>query len=326
MQLPIAHYRLRFQGSIGRWPAYAGSAWRGVFGHQLRRALCVTHLDACNGCELLHSCGYPYIFETPPPPATDRQRLATAVPHPYVLEPGSPKPGGHVDLDLLLIGRGNQYLAYCVHALSEGARAGIGSDRSRLQLVQILQQRRPGEGRWEIIWEPEGEFAAFPAATPQIPPVPREVGVEFLTPLRAVRDEEKVLPSSFSFAAFFMTLLRRISLLSYFHAGLPLDLDFAALAAHARTVQAEAVKLRWQNWLRLSSRQQKLVPMGGVVGRFELRSSDLTPFWPFLWLGQWVHAGKGAVMGLGGYRLLPIPTAGIKTGQAMEIAEAGRVQ
>jgi len=42
--------------------------------------------------------------------------------------------------------------------------------------------------------------------------------------------------------------------------------------------------------------------MGGLIGEIELDGADLEPFWPYLWLGQWTHAGKGAVMGLGRYR------------------------
>lgn len=39
------------------------------------------------------------------------------------------------------------------------------------------------------------------------------------------------------------------------------------------------------------------------MGTIELAGDGLEPFWPYLWLGQWTHAGKGVVMGLGGYRI-----------------------
>ena len=62
--------------------------------------------------------------------------------------------------------------------------------------------------------------------------------------------------------------------------------------------------LRWHDWTRYSARQDALIQMGGLVGTFTLPSAVLAPFWPCLWLGQWTHLGKGAVMGLGRYRLI----------------------
>ncbi|MEZ5581405.1 MAG: CRISPR system precrRNA processing endoribonuclease RAMP protein Cas6 [Candidatus Competibacteraceae bacterium] len=46
---------------------------------------------------------------------------------------------------------------------------------------------------------------------------------------------------------------------------------------------------------------------GGIIGELTLTGDKLAPFWPYLWLGQWTHVGKGAVMGLGQYRLLTDP-------------------
>ncbi len=46
--------------------------------------------------------------------------------------------------------------------------------------------------------------------------------------------------------------------------------------------------------------------MGGVVGSvtYEAPTANvLAPYWPLLRAGQWVHVGKGCVMGLGKYRI-----------------------
>ncbi|MGH8476071.1 MAG: CRISPR system precrRNA processing endoribonuclease RAMP protein Cas6 [Methylococcales bacterium] len=43
--------------------------------------------------------------------------------------------------------------------------------------------------------------------------------------------------------------------------------------------------------------------MGGIVGRFQLDETELEPFWPYLWIGQWLHAGKSATMGPGRYAI-----------------------
>lgn len=54
--------------------------------------------------------------------------------------------------------------------------------------------------------------------------------------------------------------------------------------------------------------------LGGLVGIIRLEGLDLAPFWPYLWLGQWTHAGKATSIGLGRYTLelaasLPGPAA-----------------
>ena len=90
--LPLSVYRLEFVAlDAVRLPVYAGSAWRGAFGHALKRLVCVTREPACPPCLLYRSCVYPYLFETPPDPAAGKLRKYPAAPHPYLLRPG---PGG----------------------------------------------------------------------------------------------------------------------------------------------------------------------------------------------------------------------------------------
>jgi hypothetical protein len=66
-------------------------------------------------------------------------------------------------------------------------------------------------------------------------------------------------------------------------------------------------KLHWFDWVRYSSRQQQEMTLGGVLGRWALHgpSDTLAQLWPWLWLGQWLHVGKNATMGMGGYTLAP---------------------
>jgi CRISPR/Cas system endoribonuclease Cas6 (RAMP superfamily) len=63
--------------------------------------------------------------------------------------------------------------------------------------------------------------------------------------------------------------------------------------------------LHWHDWTRYSSRQQQEMTLGGALGRWTLRGSadTLAALWPWLWLGQWLHVGKNATMGMGGYTL-----------------------
>jgi hypothetical protein len=92
-------------------------------------------------------------------------------------------------------------------------------------------------------------------------------------------------------------------MISYFHTESPLEIDFAALTTQARAVHLSAAQLDWFDWTRYSSRQETEISMGGLVGTVELVGYDLAEFWPYLWLGQWTHVGKGTSMGMGAYSI-----------------------
>ncbi len=306
--LPLAVYRLDFTASGPvRLPAYAGSAWRGVFGHALKRLVCVTREPTCPPCLLYRSCIYPYLFETPPDPAMGKLRKYPAAPHPYVLRPG---PGGahpvgaKVTVDVVLFGQGNRHLPYVLHAFDQAGQRGIGQGNGRLELSQVSQQTAGGD--WQPIYRPGGALQPLALASLQPPICPGRVLFALETPLRIRQAEKLIGPDAFQFGALFANLLRRVSLLTTFHTDAPLEADFAALSQAGWVIRPRTARLRWHEWSRYSSRQDALLQMGGLIGEVELDGAGLEPFWPYLWLGQWTHAGKGAVMGLGQYRLEPV--------------------
>lgn len=308
LPLTVSRYRLRFMAEEPlRLPAYAGSAWRGALGHALKQLVCVTHEARCPDCLLYRSCGYPYLFETPPDPAIALLRKYPAAPHPFLLRPPADtrRPlaeGEETVLELTLFGHGHRYLPYVLHALDQAAAHGLGAQRGRLALATVEQQTETG---WTPIYRPDGPLTPKPPRIPEPPPCPKRLRLRIETPLRLAADNDHITPETFRFTHLLGSLLRRVSLLIAFHGDAPLTTDFAALARAADAVPLTAARLRWRDWSRYSSRQQKSVPMGGLVGEIELNGDGLPPFWPWLWLGQWTHAGKGAVMGLGGYQLDP---------------------
>lgn len=317
-KLPVGRYRLVFTArETVRLPDYSGSTWRGAFGRALKRTVCATRLPACEPCPLLYSCVYPYIFETPLAPGARKMRLYPHAPHPFVLEPGqSPRtplaPDEPVALGLNLFGHANRSLAYIVHALSQAGAGGLGKGKGKLDLAEVWQEERAGWG-WRRIYSLGEALDPLAAGIPEPPACPARVTVRLLTPLRIQHEGDNVGPAAFRFADFFGSLLRRISLLTYFHSDEPLETDFAGLTQKAQTIPIAASALHWHDWRRYSSRQRRTMELGGLVGSFVLEGKGLDPFWPYLWLGQWTHAGKATSMGLGGYRIeatsLPNATA-----------------
>ena len=138
---------------------------------------------------------------------------------------------------------------------------------------------------------------------PAIPKVERVIRLRFETPMRLQRDSLLVTAGMFRFSDLLGALLRRISMLTYFHTDTPLETDFAVLVELAREVEVTSAQLEWKDWTRYSSRQKTEIEMGGLVGEFLVSLGGTSPLWPYVWLGQWVHAGKGTSMGLGQYTL-----------------------
>jgi len=301
--LPVAAFQFDYHAEQpGGLPAYAGSAWRGAFGHALKRTVCVVRDVACADCLLYRSCAYPYIFETPPPPGSAKLRHYTAAPHPFALAVGPDGAQTPYRLGVHLFGRGLQYLPYIIHALDKAGAHGLGKQRRAVfRLAEVSQQ--DGGGDWHRIFAPGLALSPRGPVVPTPPPVPKTLRIELQTPLRLRREDRAVTAPDFQFADLFSALLRRVSLLTYFHTDTPLETDFAGLTQAAKTVRLLAPDLVWWDWTRYSTRQQASMDMGGLLGGFGLDGAEIEAFWPYLWLGQWTLVGKAATMGLGRYRI-----------------------
>lgn len=309
--LPLGVYRahLRAQTDV-LLPGYVGSTWRGAFGLGLRQAACVTRQPACPGCSSLSTCAYSYLFETPRPSSALKMRRHDQVPHPYIFSMPAHhqtlRAGEETTLDFTLIGRANNYLTTVIEGLSLAAGGAIGKGRGQLVPVAWEQNAGPEVGdAWIRIDGPDGRIAPRPVRALRCPPRPQAIKICLLTPLRLTSDRRCISPKSLTFRIFFGSLLRRISQLSYFHTDTPFETDFRGLMQMADTVRFTGLNVGWHDWKRYSNRQHQHVPMGGIVGEAVLEGGALEPFWPYLWLGQWIHTGKGTVMGLGRYALTP---------------------
>ena len=304
-RVPVARYHFVFRAidSIDL-PEYAGSLLRGQFGAALRRTACMTGQKECPPCPLYRTCPYPAIFETPPPPEHPLQRFS-AVPNPYVIEPprfGTRRiPTGEVlRFGLVLIGRALQQLPLIVFAFQRAFRRGIGRMRARAELEDLLWEDE--HGNCVSVWSSDSR-SVVPHTPGLPPPAIGQAGTATLhidTPLRLQCQGHPLGPEEVRPRALLTTIMRRASLLFELHAGLPGFVeDPSGLARRAETL-LDSRDLRWREWRRYSSRQKMEMNLGGVVGEWTLMG-DIGPLTYWLWLGQWLHAGKGATMGMGKY-------------------------
>jgi len=288
--------------------AYPGSAFRGLLGHGLKRTVCVTRLPRCEGCLLEATCPYPLLFETPGVAVGETSpRFATA-PHPFVLRASWDGPrqlaeGERFEVGITLFGRANSLLPYVVHAMDVAGSRGIGRGRGRFA-VEALRQEQPGSAGSQVIYTASGgRLVQSDAGIPPVPSPPMEADIELVTPLRLKRQGRLVGPAELDARQLLTALARRFESLSKYY-GRPCEPSNPGWVAEAAAnTDLVSKQLRWTDWTRYSSRQHASMEMGGLMGRVTLGGSGLGSVWPLLFLGQWLHLGKGTSLGLGQYRL-----------------------
>ena len=293
-------------------PDYKGSTFRGGFGHAFKTVSCATPCRACQECSLKETCAYAYVFETPPPGDTAIMRKYPSAPHPFVLIPPTEgqneyQRGDELIFFLTLIGRGIEYLPYFIYTFDELGGRGIGRGRGKYQLSSVESQDADGE--WVLIYHVKDRILRRPSfrLVPGIQDGSSEncsitIGLE--TPVRIVYRGR--LSKELDFHIIIRNLLRRASLLSYFHCGRDMSgFDFRRLIDRAETVRRTKSKLTWYDWERYSSRQKRRVQMGGYIGEVTFEGL-IGPFMPLLRLGEAIHMGKGTSFGLGKFKILEV--------------------
>jgi len=313
IQLPnlhLARYRFTLEALEPlHLPPHKGSALRGGFGHTLKRLVCYQSRGNCGDCPLGNDCVYGYLFETSPPEDAEVLRTHEAVPRPFVIQPpfdrrGTFEPGQRLDFHVVLIGRGIAYLPYFVLGFRELGQAGLGRGRGKYVLRDV-QAVHPLNGQVQQVYDGETLLGTELAVTPEdvaawAERLPTDrLTVRFLTPAR-LKHGGQFAREAVDFHVLVRALLRRLSSLSYFHCGARWETDYAGWVAWAQEVEAVEAHLGWMAWGRYSGRRSQRVKMGGVVGSVTY-AGDLASFRPLRALGQWVHVGKGAVFGNGGY-------------------------
>lgn len=295
-------------------PLFKGSTFRGAFGNALKRVACALERQECQSCLLASRCVYPFFFERKAACAKKGLRLPSP-PHPFVIEPPLTtevnfNPGDSFDFNLILFGRANDYLPYCIYAFEQMGRVGIGKRINGVRAGFVLKTVSSESGK--IIYSSqdqrlirEDEFAVqLKLQKPEKEKVSR-LTVYLKTPLR-IKHENRLLRSDLPFHVLIRAALRRISsLFACYGQGDEdkLALDYRGLVARAQdqSIRVEESDLCWFDWSRYSSRQDTKMLMGGMLGSISYWSErgNLGEFLALLRLGEKVHLGKQSTFGLG---------------------------
>ena len=316
-------------------PPYKGSTFRGGFGYIFKKIVCVNKGQDCQDCLLREKCLYISIFETPPPEGTQIMRKYTSIPRPFVIEPPLDSKreysqGEKLNFSLILIGKAIQYLPYFIFTFQELGKKGIGKGRRKYNLEKVdslgLTQKSTIykaednllRDSYHLITSNDLEKVhshlsqgrlALKSSTPFDFPSSslsqNRLTLKFITPTR-IKYEGRLTKDP-EFHILMRNLLRRISLLSYFHCDEEFKKEeIRLLIDKAKKIKIENQNLKWYDWERYSSRQDRRMKLGGFVGEITYKRENLKEFLPCILLGSFTHVGKGATFGLGKYKIVNI--------------------
>ena len=291
-------------------PPFLGSTLRGAMGASLKKVGCPMQCEVPGKCIVRERCPYAYCFETSVPANSERFRNLQSIPHPYLIEP----PDLHhdpwneseiMDFSLVLIGRAIDYFPYFVVAIDTMAKNGLGRSRTPFELVNVTAQN--SDQKTQKIWEKDSEIIQ---PLPPLKPASikfrsnsDQVTVQFKTPLRII-EKKQIIDKNLSFRSFARALLSRLSSMLYFHCQTELDIDFKNLLKMAEAAKIVESDLAFKKVNRWSNRQRQKIPLDGLVGSVTWQGEAVRKLLPCIYAGQWVHIGKGAVFGLGKYKVI----------------------
>jgi hypothetical protein len=227
-------------------------------------------------------------------------------------------------------------------AVQQGAEAGMGRVRLRSRVLRVTtpprtgldeaarclaEQRPKSAGAWDVTEQVAGDSPSAVGPEPGTEltwqsfrledvamgyaqavqwadryPVPvRALNVRYLSPVKIKEHKEWVAEPHFG--AVMKALVRRLRLLSQVHgAGEWPHAEWGPLLDLAETVRLEHGETLWTGYTR-RSKTSGVQEIEGFVGQAWYAGEDLRPLLPALWLGQWLHIGKGYVLGNGRYVL-----------------------
>ncbi len=291
-------------------PEFKGSMLRGAFGHTFKKIACsMKQIKNCKVCPLNKVCSYYYCFETPVPDDSVYLQELSFAPHPFLFKLNDLgkthyQKDDTFQFELIIIGKRNEYFPYFVHCtITMLEKIGLTKNKYTFA-VQAIYAKENLRKKTLIYNKGDEKIIATPAVSYKKKRSPKKsdhLSIKTITPWRI--KHEGHLSRNIDFYIIIKNILRRASLLSYFHHdGIMLDFDFKNIVEQAKNIQTVSSKIHDKQIIRYSSRQETKMRFDGIEGEFQF-DGNIQPFLPLIQFGELIHIGKNTAFGFGEYKM-----------------------
>lgn len=219
----------------------------------------------------------------------------------YILRPAPADPADAPALEWILLPGAEAFDDVLLRAWDVASGLGLGKERRRFHIRAIRPLGPGGEAL-----APSREACGWPVGQARWPvagdPARAPCRLTFPAPLRLLR--RHVLIERPAAPDLVVAALRRIEALLPAGGKVVAGLRSGFLGL-ARQVSARPWEGRRLDLVRYSGRQKKELELCGVVGHLDLPEGP-GDLWPLLAAAQWLHLGKGTVVGMGQLVVGPI--------------------
>jgi hypothetical protein len=199
--------------------------------------------------------------------------------------------------ELTIFGNAIEYLSYFLYCFNELGKCGIGKNSGKYRMISV----ECVDSRTVIYMDDKIFTENIEVKTIE---ESNNIGTNFIlgfiTPFRAVSNGRLI--KEIDFEVVLKNLLRRVDLISYYHCGKKLEIDFKKIINISRNILIEEKSLKYFRWNRIASNNKQKVNMGGYTGYLKGKG-DLKDIITYLRLGEIFHIGKGCSFGMGKYKL-----------------------
>lgn len=281
---------------------FPGVTIRGALCSVMKGLVCVARPSDCRECYVQRRCAFARLFVSMPPRDGRMMKLYPSAPHPFVLR--YPEGWGRraeyrdrLTFKLHLFGSSVETFPFILRTVERLQETGLGPDRAGFEFERVVAETQDGDRDMERDgspppWELHGSRGGVTEEA--------NLSLRLRTPVRVRQDGKPA--SRLSFRTLVANLCRRLSALAYFAGGTELDWDYAGIVDRAGRVRTERDETRWEKFERYSSRQNRKMPFGGLLGQVTYGNvpGDLADI---VRVGQFFGAGRHTTFGLGEYEV-----------------------